>query len=121
MPAEVEFRPEGGHVYMRVFGEVTTETAKGMIAQWMKLASEHNCKKVLTDYREAALGDSITGMYDFVGKMDALGIPRDMQMASVVAQDTDDHVFFEPVARNQGWRYQLFYDLAEAEAWLAED
>jgi len=51
MPADVEFRPEGNFVSMRVYGELTAETAKGMIAQWMALEREHNCRKVLTEYR----------------------------------------------------------------------
>lgn len=121
MPAEVEFRPEGGYVYMRVVGEINTKTAMGMISQWMMLEREHTCRKVLTDYRESVLSESITGMYDFVGKMDDLGIPRDMQMACVARPGSDDHVFFETVARNQGWRYQLFSEIAEARAWLVED
>ena len=66
------------------------------------------------------MGESVTGMYEFIGKMDSLGIPRDMKMASVVRGDTKDHVFFETVARNQGWLYQVFASVQEAEAWLAE-
>lgn len=121
MPAEVEYRPQGNFVYMRVHGELKAETAKGMIAQWLALEQEHGCRKVLADFREAELGESITGMYDFIGKMDSLGIPRDMKMANIVRRDDDAHSFFETVARNQGWRFQLFYSQDEAEAWLAED
>jgi hypothetical protein len=118
MPAEVEYRSEGGFVYMRVHGELTAETAMGMIAQWLALGQQHECRKVLADFREVVMGESITGMYEFVGKMDSMGIPRDMKMANVIRPDDDDNSFFETVARNQGWRFQAFVSPEEAEAWL---
>jgi len=120
MPAEVKFRPEANFVYMRVHGELSTENAMGMIAQWLALEREHECRKVLADFRTTIMGESITGMYEFVGKMPALGIPRDMKMANVIREDDSRSSFFETVARNQGWRFQTFHDQDDAEAWLTE-
>ncbi len=121
MPAEVEYRPDGEYVYVKVQGELVTERAVEMIQHWMALETQHACRKVLTDCRMAELVETITGMYEFVSKMDSLGIPRDMKMACVARRNTEDHVFFETVAQNQGWLYQLFEGLDEAVAWLTED
>lgn len=121
MTAKVEYRPEGDYVVVWVRGALHKESAAQMMTEWMVLVREHGCHRVLTDFQEAVVGETTTGMYEFVGQMEELGIPRDLKMASVATRDAQAHAFFETVARNQGWHYQLFNDLEAATTWLTQD
>lgn len=118
MSYSVRYDPKRKIVRIDVEIAVDADLAKEMCLDAIKLARVHECKSVLVAFRESVVADNTMGIYGFAKSLPDLGFDPSVRVANVIPRQDPDHRFFETVAKNQGFEFRYFTDIAEAEEWL---
>ncbi len=84
----------------------------------VRLADEHRCLKMLSDFRGARLGLSTSGIFKLTEIFQASGIDETWKRAILVNRQGGDYVFHEKVARGRGHKVRVFADEEDALNWL---
>ncbi len=93
--------------------------AKAAARDAMEIASEHDCRALLIDFRDMVLIEETAGVYEFVVSLPELGVKHNVAIACVSCQPDSGHRFLETAARNRGYDVKCFERTQEAEDWLA--
>ncbi len=120
MAYSVRYDAQRHLVFMHITSTLTISVAKACAIEAADLVLRHNCKSVLTDFRECVPAVETMEIYDFALSLPGIGMARDVRIASVVSKQHPDHRFFETVLKNRGSAVQYFTDTDEALRWLAE-
>jgi len=116
----VEYQPDRDLIIVRHEGDLDYNVLLSYGAEALKLATQHNCHRVLLDQTRSVIVEGTTRIFEFVTKLDTLGLQRTDKVAVLIARDIADHLFFETVARNRGYNLRYFYDVAPAIDWLEQ-
>jgi hypothetical protein len=86
----------------------------------ISLCKDHKCDRVLIDDQKVTYTASVLSIYQLAQYYTTADMPHYIKRAAIVAnlkyKETND--FFENTTRNRGINLRVFYDVAEAEAWL---
>jgi hypothetical protein len=119
MPHSIRYDAKRGIVRITLTSKFELPLAKAAARDAMEIASKHDCKSLLMDFRSTALVDETAGIYAFVTSLPELGVKHNMSIACVSCQPDAGHRFLETTARNRGYDVKCFCDVPDAEAWLA--
>jgi hypothetical protein len=119
MPYSIRHDADRRIVRISLTSKFELTLAKAAARDAMEIASKHDCKALLMDFRETSLVDETAGIYAFVTSLPELGVKHDVIIACVSCQPDPGHRFLETSARNRGYDVKCFNDVPEAEEWLA--
>jgi hypothetical protein len=120
MPYSIRYDAERSFVRITLTSKFDLSLTKSAARAAMALASQHDCKALLMDFRETALIDETAGIYALVTSLPELGVKHNVAIACVSCRQDSGHRFLETAARNRGYDVKCFADLAGAESWLAQ-
>ncbi len=115
----LEFLSGNGYVQARLSGNIVVEALRECAIQMFALAAGCDCKKILLDCCRATVDTGISDIHGFFSQIEHLGCDRQMGVAIVLRNQPEKYQFIETVARNRGFDFRVFTELADAEAWLA--
>jgi hypothetical protein len=125
MPYSINYN-EAGYIELIYEGEANVNDLGEVIAKGASLSKEHNCFRVLSDFRAMQLNLSVMSLFS---------IPENEKMLSrelnapfykfrravvVPEKDFEKYKFFETVAVNRSHTVKVFVDLGNAVSWLLE-
>jgi len=90
-----------------------------------ELVKEHNCHRILLDFRQIKIDLSTAAMYDTPQKLrdefTKYGVElQKLKRAFLITRVDSDAYFFETVMLNQGQTFRIFLDRALAREWLQQ-
>lgn len=115
---QIAFEPYLGVVQVVAQGELNNVAWADIVPQMVELARQHDCYRVLCDYRKTIVVESTLGIYhspDIVRQAEMASLFR---IALVYARDEADHHFWETAARNRGMNVRIFSNRQKALEWL---
>ena len=123
MPFSVTYNSPEGLIEMRVRGKLDLPTVQQLALQAAQIAKENDCRRVLSDYREAVLDLSTLQIYDLQNMLADIARTSGLRMESfkralVVGADLADFAFFETVSQNRNQTVKLFNNIELAMQWL---
>ena len=122
MSYEIFYDQEKHIVRVRSDGPMTTLNLAEAVRKAIEIGQQHNCKRYLGDWREAATTEPIGRTFLFMDGLEDLGLDRGDRIAVVYERDPEVHEFAKMVAHNRGWHnLRYFQSLEKAEAWLHEE
>ncbi len=116
----VEYQSDRDLIIVRHEGDLDYNVLLGYGAEALKLAARHHCHKFLIDETRAVITEETIRIFEFVTELEKLGLRRTDKVAVLIARDIADHLFFETVARNRGYNFRYFYDVAPAMDWFEQ-
>jgi hypothetical protein len=126
MPYTSIFNPDTYMLEVRLYGDFTLREIRETLAEFTAIIKERKCKRILTDYREANLKLSVTGIFrmpEIVAEIfTASGVNLyQLKRALVTTKFLKDFKFFETVSLNRGQNARVFDNMDEARSWLLEE
>jgi hypothetical protein len=125
MPWEARYLAQERLVETVYSGVIGARELRDAVEATARLGVENRAARFLGDLSGLQSGHSIVDLSEVVGRLEALGITRNMREALLVpGPATPDAVerarFYETACRNRGWNIRIFTERAAALAWLAE-
>ncbi len=105
---------------VRAKGEMNSKNAQQVARRIREFASKHGCDRVLLDYVQTHITDSILSIYENPSRMEKEGLTRAMRLAVCYEQDGQKHRFWETVFRNRGYMARAFKNEDDALQWLMD-
>jgi len=123
MPYSLHYE-EAGFIRLTYEGDATLKDMKEIIAQGVALASEKNCARILSDFRNLKLTISFMDLYSIpnlqASQSKELNTSFYKFKRAVVVPEADlkRYKFFEDVAVNRSHTIKIFIDMDAAIEWL---
>jgi hypothetical protein len=118
MKITVEYDQTHNCLTGKFVGKMKFIHVKEYAQEFLKLARVHDCKRILSDLREADIKLSIADLY-YASAEAAVGeFDQSWKRALVVKEMTKEIEFYEITATNKGLIVKTFDDYDEALAWL---
>lgn len=114
-----EYIRDKDYVRIQVIGLNRAKPDSHRFAQLVVTLNKHNCKKCLFDYRKGEFEIDVWTAYNRPSIAKKFQFPRDIKIAAVYREITEDITFNETVFRNQGYSVKAFTDFDDAEKWLS--
>ena len=116
---------EPGIILVKLQGPLTLAEVRQVMAEVLRLASEHQCFRVLSDAQELDLKLSMGDVYYLPDMFAELGsnlglFVRKFKRAILTAPNDEILKFFETVAKNRGQNVKLFQAEEPARQWLLD-
>lgn len=122
MDMQFSVAESGKYLICRTMVPITIEVAHRMAEGMHELAQKTGIKCRLLDVRGMPNMMSVAVNYDLAYKdMDDLQIDRSMKLATLMLPTDNQHDFVNMAIKNAGFNFRVFYDEAEAVAWLEEE
>jgi hypothetical protein len=126
MPYSINYN-EAGYIQLVYEGDANLKDLSEVLARGMPLVKEHNCFRVLSDFRTTRLNLSVMSLFSIPENQKILS--REMNMpfykfrrAVVVPErDFEKYRFFETVAVNRSHNVKVFVEPKDAISWLLEE
>lgn len=113
-----EYIAESGLLIVRISGDYILSEGTKVVEKYISILKDKKCKKCLIDYRKANyIMDSI-GLIQRTQLMDKLKLSRDVKLAALFNEISENVIYFEAVLQNRGWRAKAFIDEKKAIDWL---
>jgi hypothetical protein len=126
MPHTIEYN-DAGYIYVTYEGNFDIEGALELLNHVASSMREHNCYRVLADFRNATMNISTLHIYNLPKLLQNQAVKADisfhhLKRAMIVpALHIENFRFFETVSSNRMQVIRVFQDLDEARAWLLAD
>jgi hypothetical protein len=128
MSVSITYEENGGYIIISGEGQITADTIREFALPLMNAVNEHNCHKILEDYRKVdlklgTLEIMVTQKFqmDFIKRTYKTPILLKRAMLTKDGPiDKGDLRFFETVNVNRGQFVKLFNDYDKAVEWLLE-
>ncbi|MBN1999034.1 hypothetical protein JW935_15855 [candidate division KSB1 bacterium] len=119
MISDIQYLADVGIIRVSWTGPfVGARDAPGMMKQVRSLAEEHNCNRLLLDFRSTEFPRSLFSTFETGSKAEDLGFDRKFQAAFLYSQDEERVLFIETVMINRGYIVKAVREENEAIAWL---
>ena len=120
----IAYDPQG-IILVKFQGPFTLAEVRQVMAEVGRLASEHQCLRLLSDTLGMELKLSMAEVYHLPGMFAELLSARGLQVhkfrrAVLVSPNDQMLQFFETVSRNQAHNVKLFYEDESARQWLLD-
>lgn len=113
-----EYMRDQDYVHVQVIGLNRARPDSHHYAELGEFLSKYNCKKCLFDYREGQFKIDVWTAYNRPRLAKEFNFPRDIKIAAVYQEITEDIAFNETVFRNQGYSVKAFTSFDTAVNWL---
>jgi hypothetical protein len=123
MPWIVEVEETDRIVSVTAEGPMRLVTIKQAAAETFAALAQNGARKIIADDRQMVPQLTTVEIYQLPGVLEGLGLRKTDRVAVVYSDSSPkkaDFLFFEDVARNQGFTVQLFTEPLKARAWLKE-
>jgi len=118
--------PEASYILIKVSGEIDVPTMREAIEAAGPVILEHDCNKILGDFREAEVPLTIVELIDlyqfWIKTLKTNQVSRyHAKRAMLLNADqpaVEKYRFFETFSTNRSSRVRLFFDQDEAVCWL---
>ncbi len=107
------------YVHVQVIGLNRARPDSHRYPELVEFLNKHHCKKCLFDYRKGVFKIDVWTAYNRPSLAKKFKFPRDIKIAAVYHEITEDITFNETVFRNQGYSVKAFTDFNAAEQWLS--
>jgi len=118
MPFHGSYDESQGVLVFRFEGVAAAEDVEPFIQEAVRLAGEHQCRRILSDFRGAKLALSTSEIFRLTERFQASGIDETWKRAILVDTQTSNYGFQERVARERGHQVRVFTDHDDALNWL---
>lgn len=121
MESSVLYDPDSHTILVMLVGAIDEVTMNETAAKARRVAEEHACFNVLADLRQARSAVSTVAIFGRAKESQQLygRKTQDSKRALVVAENSEDAIFYETVSQNRGQNVRLFHDIDEAKRWLS--
>jgi hypothetical protein len=116
----VNYVPSSHVIHVHAEGRLTSSNCMEVALQVLRVAEEYKCAHVLCDYTQTSFTESITEIYQYPKRYHAIGFPVTIKVARIYASNESEHLFWETVCGNRGFRFRVFKTEEEALNWLKE-
>lgn len=110
-----------GYLRVTLSGELTACSGGGHYRSVTEQADARGCARLLLDARQLADRSDIPEIFEFMVRTYPLAPGGRRTAALDLPENTLRARFFEHLMQNNGRTYRLFFDEAEALAWLLSD
>lgn len=121
MPYTINYDKENETIMIAVHGELDLPLLKRLASDIVKQLTEHDCKRILNDLRNAKPTSKKIDIYQMPEEAEKAGIGHSCKRALVVGDKAPDFYFLETVFVNRGYDVKMFANPDEALDWLFED
>ncbi|TAK14059.1 MAG: hypothetical protein EPO32_03065 [Anaerolineae bacterium] len=126
MTFTASYNPSNQIIEVDIQGELTIEIIKQISVEAFRIASEQNCRLILTDLNRAVIRLSFLDIYQlptlFSETARSAGLDiHEFKRAFVAPTRLRDLMFFETVLLNRSQNVRHFYEVDAARAWLSGD
>ena len=119
MTFNIKYDPDSHCVRTDIQGEVNIGDIVEVSKEMVRLASLHDCDKILNDVRRAEPKLSTVDIYNIPKVLQESGLKPTTRSAIVAQDDHTDFQFLETVALNRGQNVKLFTNVDTAKRWLS--
>ena len=121
MSSYVTYDPASHMVVVTLIGVIDEATMNATAAEARRIAFEHSCFKMLGDLRQAVSAVSTIAIFGRAQQSrESFGSQAPQtKRAIVIADHSEDALFYETVSVNRGQNVRLFHDIDEAKRWLS--
>jgi len=115
---------EEGYIHAVYEGKLDMQGIRGLLHEVAMTVKEHECYLVLSDYRNAILGISITDLYEMPrlilqrGKEMGVSAYKIKRALVIPAATYESFRFFETVSLNNLQTVRIFTEVEPAREWL---
>jgi len=118
----ITFSPEWGVVYCIASGNLNNTNLLEILKRASRIAEKHEFRKIMFDFRDMKIIESLIGIYNFPALARSVSIPAYLKMAIFHLNNHDDFHFLETVCRNSGYyNIHIFNNDDSAIEWLLEN
>ena len=121
MPFKIKYDTDSQCVFAHFTGKVTMTLVREYIAALLPLLAEHDCRRVLSDSREAELELSALDILQFPKMAELSPLTARCRRAVLAAPGTSGYDMYQTLSEMQGHKVRLFIDPDEAIEWLKQD
>ncbi len=118
MSLNIHYEQEHNYLVAKIIGGLTADLLEKYGREINLVASKHNCKHLLNDFRDVNLKLSMMEVYDAPKILELTGIDKTWKRATVISNNLDNFKFFENVSRNRGYNIKIFTNMTKAIDWL---
>ena len=123
MSYTIKYDPRIDCIVSSIKGIIDFELAGNFTRDAARAIREHNCSRLLGDFRRATTNLSVLEIDDAAQLVLEVslesGVPPSFRRAIVVARDLEDYSFFQSASRIRHHNIRVFTDIDEAKAWLS--
>ena len=120
MDIEYKYSVDKDVLIAKITGTYIISDDTGVVRQVINKLKEHDCSRLLFDFRDAKFVVETLPAYDRPRVLEDIGVKRLTKFASVFREFNEDACYTESVYRNRGWRMRNFSDFDEAIEWLTK-
>lgn len=126
MTFTITYHPEEQYIEGTVIGNTNRPALRKYATDMKSVVKQHQCKRILSDFREARLAFSIVDLFHLPTRHDDFLVTigqniHQLKRAILVdASHVEQGKFFEDVAVNRGQNVKIFTDRSFALEWLLE-
>ena len=121
MPFEISYDAEHECVVSVFTGKITMPLVREYIAAVVPVLEEHDCRRVLSDSREATLELSATDILTFPKLADESPITAQCRRAVLAPPKKSGYMMYEALSLIRGHKVRVFTDRDKAMEWLLND
>ena len=121
MSVEFEYLADQDVLVATVSGTHIISSDTSVLEQVLAKLKEHNCLRLLADYREGEFVVEVVQAYYRPRTLEDLGAERSLKMATVYRKLDELTRSTETFYRNKGWNMRDFTDYDAAMEWLISD
>lgn len=121
MPYALSYDPEADCIFGSIEGDFDQAVVREYLREMAALAKEKQCRRTLTDLRDAKANLSVLEIDDLPAFAAEIGFDHSVRRALVIAADFDDYSFYRASSSIHGQNVRIFRDMDSAKAWLCED
>ncbi len=121
MKVEFEYLADKDVLVGTVSGTYVISSDTSGLERVLAILKEHNCSKLLADYRGGEFVAEILPAYQRPRTLDELGADRSLKVATVYRELNELTRSTETFYRNAGWNMSAFPDYDAAMEWLLSE
>lgn len=115
---EVTYNLEMNCIESVISGILDKHAALNSAEKVAKLSEQHNCRRCLTDIRNAELSLSVVDLYQLPPQLVKGNLDQTWKRAILTNELIEEAFFYEDTATNQGLQVKVFVDQEAALKWL---
>jgi hypothetical protein len=121
MPFEIKYDAEKECVFATFTGKITMALVHEYIDAVLPVLEEHDCKRLLSDSRNAEIQVSALDILSFPKLAAKSLLTARCKRAVLASPGQSGYVMYETLSAIQGHKVRVFPDRDEAMKWLMED
>jgi hypothetical protein len=126
MKSSIEYKTDENYILVTISGTIDVFSMRNVIEDAGKVILEHNCNKIIGDFRKAILPISVLEIIDlykyWINSLQTNQIvPFEAKRVILMDQGqktAQNFEFFETISINRNSRVKIFFDMDKAVEWI---